>query len=460
MKKVFLDNLPRRNGKTNQINWSKCLNLHVEFIYDDIKGDVEIIDFYRKGKTSRILIKYLDKKPFDVSTDKFKECKIGEMLGLINHKYTYKIGEKIKDEKRNIVITKLIRIKEYKAYEYRCLTCGYVGKNTESHIIGKRGCPVCINKKVIKGINDIASTHPNLVKYFANKEDAYTNSFGSDNEVWFKCPDCGFEKKMKIQVFKKVGFSCSRCGDGITIPNKIGFGLLEYLGLDFKTEYSPNWCKYLFKGRFRQGKYDFYFKLNNKKYILEMDGGFHKKDNKMNGQTKEESQYIDNEKDRLAQEHGIEVIRIDCNISEFNYIKQNILNNANLNNLFDLNLVVWDEILQYTLTNKMKESCDLYNNGMCTKDIAKLFKMATGTIVKYLNSGKHLNLCDYNGEKDKIKASAKEVKCIEHNLIFPSATKCASELSKILKVKLNVQGISMACIGKRKSYYKMHFEYI
>ena len=74
--------------------------------------------------------------------------------------------------------------------------------------------------------------------------------------------------------------------------------------------------------------YDNYFVYNNKEYILEMDGGFHSIDNLMNGQTVEESKSIDDYKDTMAKEHGIEVIRIDCyykSKDRLEYVKQNII---------------------------------------------------------------------------------------------------------------------------------------
>ena len=79
--------------------------------------------------------------------------------------------------------------------------------------------------------------------------------------------------------------------------------LLEQLNLEFETEYCPQWID--------KSKYDFY--IPSKNLIIEMDGAFHYKDNKMSGQTKEKSKKIDNRKDELANKHGLKVIRIDCN---------------------------------------------------------------------------------------------------------------------------------------------------
>lgn len=460
IRKVFLDELPTR-GKTKQINWKECKGFLINFQWDNIIGTIKILDIRRIKKDTKLLLKYKDNEMW-ISSSHILRCKISMLIGIKTYNYFYNIGDIINDGKRNIIITKLIRISEYRAYEYKCLKCGYIGTITESHMAGKRGCPVCANKVILKGINDIATTHPHLIKYFKNIEDAYINSYGSNNKVSFKCSDCGFEKNIKIDEFVKNGFACPKCGDGISLGNKIIFNVLEQLlGIDnFETEYSPKWCKYLFKNKLRQGRYDSYFILNGKKYIIEMDGGFHFIDNSISGQTAKESKYIDDEKDRLAKEHNIEVVRIACDPSEFNHIKQNILKHNILNKIFDLNLVNWDCVFQHTLTNKMKEACDLWNRGIGVKEIARIFKMHKGSITIYLNKGNSLNLCNYNGKEEVIRGSAKRVRCIEYNLTFTSVTECVSELSKILKHKCTIAGVASVCTGKRKSYYKLHFEYI
>lgn len=460
IRKVFLDELPTR-GRTKQINWKESKGFSIKFQWDNIIGTIKILDVRTVKKDTQLLLKYKDHEIW-MNPDSVLRCKIAMLIGIKTYNYFYNVGDVINDEKRNMLITKLIRIGEYRAYEYKCINCSYIGTITESHMASKRGCPVCSNKVILKGINDIETTHPHLVKYFKNIEDSYINSYGSNNKVCFKCPDCRFEKNIEIGEFVKNGFACPKCGDGISLGNKIIFNLLEQLiGIDnFETEYSPEWCKYLFKNKLRQGRYDSYFILNTKKYVIEMDGGFHNRDNSRSGQTKEDSKYIDNEKDRLAVEHGIEVIRIDCDPSEFNYIKQNILNNNKLNKIFDLNLVNWDYAFQYTLTNKMKEACDLWNSGTSVKEIAKIFKMHQGSITTYLNNGTKLILCNYNGKEEVIRGSAKRVRCIEYNLTFTSVTECVSELSKILNHKCTIAGVASVCTGKRKSYYKLHFEYI
>lgn len=58
-------------------------------------------------------------------------------------------------------------------------------------------CPVCSNKMVIPGINDIATLRPDLVKYFRNKEDTKKYVPQSGETVELECPDCHTVKKNK-----------------------------------------------------------------------------------------------------------------------------------------------------------------------------------------------------------------------------------------------------------------------
>ena len=62
--------------------------------------------------------------------------------------------------------------------------CGHEWKATIGSRTGMNSnCPYCINKKVVRGFNDIATTHPDLIKYFVNIKDAYTHTYGSEDKV-------------------------------------------------------------------------------------------------------------------------------------------------------------------------------------------------------------------------------------------------------------------------------------
>ena len=91
MKKVFLDNLPRR-GKF--IDWENSVGQIVNFIYDDIKGEVEIIKYFRNNNLSYIDIKY-NENIMTIMSGNFLKCKIGELLNTYTKRYKYNIGDSL-----------------------------------------------------------------------------------------------------------------------------------------------------------------------------------------------------------------------------------------------------------------------------------------------------------------------------------------------------------------------------
>lgn len=191
-----------------------------------------------------------------------------------------------------------------------------------------RRCPICAGKKVVKGINDIGTTHKELIPYFLNENDAYMHSNGSGKKCLFKCLECGHVKQITIHSFIKHGFSCPVCNDGISYPNKFMANLLKQINIKFESEYSPDWIS--------PKRYDFY--LPEYKIIIEMDGKFHFEHNDLSNQTNEELKSIDDFKDDVALKNGIYVIRVDCNYKHNNRMEYivNSIKNSNLVQIFDL----------------------------------------------------------------------------------------------------------------------------
>ena len=103
--------------------------------------------------------------------------------------------------------------------------------------------------------------------------------------------------------------------DGISYPNRILRQVVTRLPVQqYKFEYHSDWTD----GRF----YDCYFVFQNKEYVIEMDGKQHYKDSKWT--TYEYQKEIDEYKNNLAESNNIQMIRIDCSISQFYYIGYNI----------------------------------------------------------------------------------------------------------------------------------------
>lgn len=233
--------------------------------------------------------------------------------------------------------------------------------------------------------NRIINKAPELVQYLDCPDDAYKYSCQSNQKICMRCPICGHRELKHISNVYRYGFTCFCTADGISIPNKIMFNILQQLNISFINEASKShgfkWMQnYL---------YDFYFKIGNKPILIEMDGFFHKF-----------QQERDRIKTQLAENHGFELIRIDCdysNVDAIDYIKQNIIN-SKLSKLLPLNQIDWNLCKKAAVNSLVTDSCRLWEiNKMSISDIANKLGVDRHTVAKYLQRGKDVDLCpSYN----------------------------------------------------------------
>jgi AraC-like DNA-binding protein len=259
------------------------------------------------------------------------------------------------------------------------------------NILDRLSCPVCSGKRIVIGVNDLWTVRPDVAKLLVNKDKGYVYGVGSHQKESFTCPKCHKISDKTISKVVSRGFSCDYCSDGISFPNKMLRYILDNLCVDnIYFEWSPSWLK--------PRKYDGYFELKNKSYVVEMDGGighgykgFY--DNNNNGLK------IDQEKDNLASQHKIEVIRIDCNYTDvetrFEYIKTNLLK-SKLSQIVNLSSILWDECLQFALSSNIVKAAELYNEQYHIEDIARNLKCSRCTVRGWLKQASKINLCDYS----------------------------------------------------------------
>lgn len=343
----------------------------------------------------------------------------------------------------------------------RCKICGYEFPRTADYLLSGIECPVCTNRIAVKGYNDIATIRPDLVPYFDNLEDSYTVTINNTKKMNMHCILCGYKKLFPTDKLSSRGFSCPICGDGVSYPNKFSRGLLFQLPVsNIIFEYSPKWAN----GR----RYDNYFEYQGNKYILEMDGGFHYKNNSMSSLSIEEVQAIDKEKDILANNHGIEVIRIDCKESNKEYISKNILC-SKLSTIFNLSDIDWIECDKYGTKNLIKSMCDDYNYYKNVDKLCEIYNRKRNVIQSYLRKGYNLGWCStYMDDSkkythDTIGAKrSKQVNVLKNDVIiysFKSMTYCAEQMKKMYNSSFYVSDISECCNNKRDSYKGFQFKF-
>ena len=353
--------------------------------------------------------------------------------------------EKIGDAKRSDIEDVKQRISDIWGNEFELLDDYYKNNNTKmlfrhnmkdgrSHtlyttansLLSGQGCSVCHGLQICIGFNDIATTNPYVASLFENEEETHLYTEWSGKRVSFKCPNCGHTRKKVIsQVSRDNDMSCPICGDGYSYPNKLIYNCLLQIQDKFDflhREYTPEWCKFDFHGNEKTGKYDIYFSINGILYFCEMDGGLgHGK--KEISLSKDDAIFIDNEKDRLASEHGINMIRIDCDYGrdgKYEFIKQNIFE-SELSNIIDLSLIDFDKANIEAQSSLLVAACKLWNEGYNAQEIANTINVVGSTVTNYLKNGSKYGLCEnYSPKESMYRSHGREIICLNTKKIFRS----------------------------------------
>lgn len=306
--------------------------------------------------------------------------------------------------------------------------CNHICFQSPNNLRNGAKCPICNGKQVVIGENDLSTTNPEIVEYLSDKMDAYCYTKHSNQKIMFKCPNCGMEREQIINDVSKRGFSCPFCSDGISYPNKFSRALLKQLPIkNLSFEYSPEWLKPF--------RYDNYFEYDNKKYVVEMDGGIGH-GNIMFGKNNICKDIVGKQrdiiKDNLAIQNNITVIRIDCLKSNPEYIKKSIYNSY-LSIIFDLTNIDWNKCEEFANKSLLLDVCNYYNTLTNYEDkkcvsIGKVFNLSITTIQRYLSTGTRLGMCNYK----PLKCNTVDVfdeKTMEIVGTFNSISNCARELS-------------------------------
>ena len=460
MRKVYLDNLPKRTiNRIECIDWKGSVGSTVRFEYNGITGVMNIVRY----ENSYLWVSYDNGEPYKIKCGHFKDGAIGSIINEYSKGFKVNIGDVFKDEKRDLTVIDLIYKKTAKYCRYRCNICGWDnGEMHESHIFKGVGCSCCSGRTVVKGINDIATTNPEMIKYFKDECDAYKFNKYSEKETVFKCIYCGRERKSKIcNVYSHKKVACV-CGDGISYPQKFLTSMLIQLGVEFKTEEVFKWSD--------NKRYDFYIPSAN--CIIEAHGSQHytTEFRTEKRRTLKEEEENDKIKHRLAINNGIEnYVVIDSRQSRVEFMKNNICN-SDLNNIFDLSDIDWEKCGVYAVRNLVKDVCNYKNEniGVSNNKIAKMFNISRTTVAEYLNQGMELGWCDNYIEKyrniiKKADNTPKQVmilKCGEVLGKFDSLTQLENESEGRFNTFFHRSAVRKVCQGKLKHYKGYTFKYV
>ena len=227
-----------------------------------------------------------------------------------------------------------------------------------------------------------------IFKAVKKKQKKYTR--GSCKKIYPVCPKCKriSTKPLSVSNIVTKGFSCI-CSDGFSYPEKFVYHILGQVKEKFIYQANKNNTDWI-SNNFR---YDFY--IPNKKIIIETDGSQHYYSNSW-GKTALENRINDTMKSEYAIHHGIEIIRLNCSISNRECLEKSI-KCSKLNENYNLDLVDFDKANRFALKHSLVvEVCNYYNQNknLTTTELGEIFNVCSGTIRRYLRTGIEIGIID------------------------------------------------------------------
>lgn len=382
--------LPTRN---DNIEWTKTIGYIFDFSYQGINGYLTIVD-YQLPITLYFTIDNSD-VIYEIGKGAFLKVGFRDIFKI--HYYNYNVGDIVKNKE----ILGFTYNGKSIFYQYKCLNDGYIGNIQQSNISRNTGvCPVCMNHKVMAGINDIPTTDPWMISYFQGGYEEAKLYVASSNEYKeLQCPYCGKLKRMAIStLYKTKSFSCE-CSDKIPYPEKCMINFLTALNIDYTYQCGNNTLSWI------EGKYHYDFYVPSLNMIIETHGAQHYKElsKKSKWTSLEIIQERDLYKESLAMFNNIKYyIILNCSESNIEYLKNSIMNSELPALLkFEECDIDWVKIDQLNTRNIVKEIC-VYKNEhpyLTPTELAKKFNINKATLRNYCMIGEKFGWCTYNKEE-------------------------------------------------------------
>lgn len=116
--------------------------------------------------------------------------------------------------------------------------------NARTNASGGHDCPYCVGQRAVKGVNDLATTNPELLKEWDFEKntdiDISDVKAGSNRMVWWKCLDCGYSYKGKINIRVYSGKQfCPLCHNKVVVVGKNDL-FTQYPELKQEWDYEKN----------------------------------------------------------------------------------------------------------------------------------------------------------------------------------------------------------------------------
>lgn len=428
MKIKILSGVEKENDKYNwtSLKIGEKITIQIEEVFEVYSFEIENF----KGRN--LYLKNIFGETIKIDRGNFLS---GHIQKLIFRKKELKSGDVVETTTGQAIFEKRTK----KGFSFKCLKCNENFNKIASQLSNFyknekiTGCPYCSCQKIKKGVNDIKTTHPHLIKYFKNEEEAEKYSKGSCKKVDLICEVCHKESQMSIGDLTTKGFRCRFCGEGNSYPEKLFISLLDFLNVNYVYQLSKK--EYSWIGNY---KYDFF--LTGSETIVELHGGFHYKNTSFSNY--KDVQLNDLKKLQLAKRNGISnYIVIDCRNSVLEEIKNNI-EKSKLTEILDLSKVSKEDWLMFNSKTRnnsvLKNILEVYPKTQKIKQISKITGYSEFLIRK------NLKLINKNpgSESYRRKEKVKELWLSGERSTLRMSLKAKTSQTNVVKIlkKLNKEG--------------------
>ncbi len=186
---------------------------------------------------------------------------------------------------------------------WKCHVCGYEWTAKINNRSNGRGCPLCSNKTVVPGKNDLATTHPELAKEWHPTKNGDLKptdvTYGCGKKVWWLCPNGHEYRTAVLHRTVGIGTGCPICCSGrqTSFAEQAIFFYVSKLFSDAINRFKSD----------ALGNFELDIYIPSIKTAIEYDGmAFHKTDK----HDREVRKY------KKCQENGIKLIRLKEKLSE------------------------------------------------------------------------------------------------------------------------------------------------
>ena len=335
-----------------------------------------------------------------------------------------------------------------KKYLCKCLKCGYEHLRDEASLKGSkgnRGCKCCLNQVVVEHINSIVANEEThwMVDYFLGGwNEAKKYSPVSSDKVVFKCAHCGRVSDKAINVktlYSKHSIGCNCELGKISYGERVVRNALKEMNIEYIFQYRPKWSN----GRY----YDFFIPHLN--CIIEIHGEQHYRHSGFFKCDGERQQQIDDEKETVARQNGIEnYYQVNFRHTNISWMQKNIA----IVDCIDWSNVDWVSCTKPEEKNIVKEVCTYkeQHKDITSSELGALFGISSSCARRYVQKGYELGWCTSSTfkRKDTRGNGGRPVVLYKNNSYigeFRSATLCAEFMLNeygIITDRRKIQGVA------------------